>query len=37
MSRRKRLRRLWLGVGLLVGLSALNMLALVMLTYAITR
>lgn len=37
MSRRARLRRLWLGVAVLVGLSALNMLALVMLTYAVTR
>lgn len=37
MSRRARLRRLWLGVAVLVGMFGLNMLALVMLTYAVTR
>ena len=32
-----RLTRLWLGVAALVGMFALNALALAMLTYAVTR
>jgi len=37
VTRRARLRRLWLGVGLLVAMFGLNALALVMLTHAVTR